>query len=152
MRVIFLDFDGVLNTHAYLVTMKNEDPIGEAAALDPAAVARVNKIIEATGAVVVVSSSWRYGRTVGYLEEMLVSRGFKGKVVGTTPEQGAGPQRGDEIRAWVNTHPEVESFVVLDDDSDMEAVRQHFIKTYWNREDGGLQDHHIDRAIKILIR
>ena len=64
MRIVFLDFDGVLNSHAYFNarTEKFED-VGEAGELDPTAVERLNRIIDATGALVVVSSSWRYARS-----------------------------------------------------------------------------------------
>ena len=60
-----------------------------------------------------------------------------------------GQERGDEIRIWLDAHPEVAAFVVLDDDSDMTAVRDQYIQTSY---DEGLTDEHVDRAISLLTR
>ena len=54
---------------------------------------------------------------------------------------------GDEIASWLHGRPEVESFVVLDDDSDMTAVQDRHVKTSF---DGGLLDEHVERAIQML--
>lgn len=157
MRVVMLDIDGVLNSSAYLLRPDVLDEL-EAGAIDPILVARLNRLVAATGAVVVVSSSWRYGRTVDRLREILESRGFIGVVHDKIPdfskrtESGnlyASPERGDEIRGWLDEHPEVTAFVVLDYDSDMAAVRDRHIKT--SSHGGGLLDEHVDRAIAMLL-
>lgn len=157
MKVIFLDFDGVLNSHAFM----RSDPVDgahlrESAALDPAAVLRLNRLVAETGAAVVVSSSWRYGRSVDRLRGILEERGFVGQVLDKTADWSrkemnglyVAQERGDEIRKWLDEHPEVTSFVVLDDDSDMTAVRDHHVKT--SLFNGGLLDEHVDRAAAIL--
>jgi len=128
---------------------------GEASALDPQAIARLNRLIKATGAAVVVSSSWRHGRTSAQLHGLLRSRGFVGVVLDKTMDWGetengvfAGEQRGDEIHEWLDRHPEVGSFIVLDDDDDMDAVRERLIRT--DMHAGGLLDAHVERAIVML--
>jgi hypothetical protein len=162
VKVIFLDFDGVLNCKAYFEacldrgsepTTSDED--SEASALDPEALSRLNRIVEATDAKVVVSSSWRHGRSVEQLETLLRSRGFRGAVHDktmdwSTTESGifAGEQRGDEIREWLDRHPQVDAYVVLDDDNDMDAVRERFVQT--DMHGGGLQDSHVERVIFML--
>jgi hypothetical protein len=127
----------------------------EEGALDPKAIARLNRLIEATGAKVVISSSWRYGRTVERLQELLTKRDFVGEVIDKTvdcvlhKELYVADERGHEIREWLNRHPEVKSFVVLDDDNDMATVADRHIKTSLFR--GGLLDEHVDRAIEMLM-
>lgn len=160
-RIIFLDFDGVLNSGPFLSADHGAgwEAAGEAAAIDPAAVARLNRIVEATGAEVVVSSSWRHGRMRTELSGLLKSRGFKGIVRDKTPDfvpngddlsnRHCG-ERGDEIRAWLDANGPrlgVTSFVVLDDNSDMSAVRDRFVQTDF---DAGLTDAHVDRCIAML--
>jgi hypothetical protein len=160
MRIIFLDFDGVLNTIAYLMRMGERwtSRTPEAHALDPELVGRLNAIVDATGALVVVSSSWRHGRTVPQLQDLLSARGFKGTVLDTTPRsvpclnelsRRMCGDRGDEIRAWLNgRHYVIAGYVVLDDSGDMDAVRDHFVQTATNE---GLTDDHVSRAITILL-
>lgn len=56
-------------------------------------------------------------------------------------------ERGDEIADWLIDHPEVTKFVVLDDNSDMEAVKNNFILTDFEL---GLTVEHAKAAIKLL--
>lgn len=166
MKIIFLDFDGVLNSYAYFKSRDLEKDVSEDAnALDPKAVARLNRLVEATGASVVISSSWRHGRSLDRLAYMLALRGFVGPVIDKTvdwsePKERVletgkhqiiyqGQERGDEIRIWLDAHPEVTAFVALDDDSDMTAVRDQHIQTSY---DEGLTDEHVDQAISLLTR
>ena len=97
MRVVFLDFDGVLNSQPFLVTesVNGYETIGEASALDPANVEHLNAIVRETGAVVVISSSWRHGRKLSDLRTMLESRGFVGQVLGRTPDFVPSKKPGD---------------------------------------------------------
>lgn len=62
-KIIFLDFDGVLNTEHYqnLLQLQGkpwQDEYG--AFFDPNAVKQLKRIIDATGADIVVESSWKY--------------------------------------------------------------------------------------------
>ena len=159
MKVLFLDFDGVLNSFPYLKENGHAawQCIGEAGAIDPAAVERLNRIVERTGAKVVVSSSWRHGRDEMHLWQLLRKRGFRGVVIGKTPDFVPNKQplskracggRGDEIRHWLdNTPAGVTRFVVLDDDNDMDAVRDFFVRTSM---DTGLTDEHVEMAVGML--
>jgi hypothetical protein len=82
-RILFLDFDGVLNSRGFLAMSRglaiSRYPHSE---IDPEAVARVNRILERTEAEVVVSSSWRHGRTLAELQALLESHGL-------CPERGS---------------------------------------------------------------
>jgi HAD domain in Swiss Army Knife RNA repair proteins len=143
-RIVFLDFDGVLNSRASIAD--NCDIAG----LDPTAVVRLNRL--AARANFVVCSSWRHGRSVKELQAILNGYGFRGHVCGKTPRAGGfRPGRGMEIKMWLDFAPlfnhEVESFVILDDDSDMDPVADRHIQTSF---DDGLQDAHVDLALKML--
>ena len=53
---------------------------------------------------------------------------------------------------WIHSN-NVEAFVILDDESfdfnDL-GLSEHFVKTSFYKEDGGLQEEHVKSAIKIL--
>lgn len=113
--------------------------------VDAEAVARVQKICNATGAKVVVSSTWRKLNTLQQLKDILSSHGFTGEVIGTTPNLNA--KRGSEISQWLNANKQVESFVIIDDDSDMVHLMDKLVQTSFDK---GLQDEHVEMAIKVL--
>lgn len=144
MKIIFLDIDGVLNSGEY-VRKNNIRGLMGTEGIDPEAVTRLNQIVEATGAVVVVSSSWRFGTPLPTLDHYLTKRGFLGYIIGATPVLPS--ERGDEIGLWLRAVPVVDKFVIIDDDADMGNLMDHLIKTSWET---GLQDEHVDMAIKIL--
>jgi hypothetical protein len=92
------------------------------------------------------------------MTEVLQARGFTGMISGATGEgeplrggwvgsSHTPVQRGDEIAAWRTKAGHTGPFAVLDDDSDMNAVRGHFIKTSWFT---GLLDSDVDQAIRLL--
>jgi hypothetical protein len=138
-RVIFLDIDGVL------APIRRWDRYGD---LEPACVQVLNEIVARGGADVVVSSTWRYGKTVAELQEMLDSQGFKGCVVDKTPTGPPGAVRADEIAAWLAEH-DVGAFVIIDDHVDMAELHAHLVQT---RPSEGLQPADASRAIAMLMR
>jgi hypothetical protein len=72
---------------------------------------------------------------------------FANETVGMTPSVGR--YRGHEIDAWLQEHPDVENYVILDDDSDiLDHQMSHHVHT--NGELGvTLED--IKAAAKILL-
>jgi hypothetical protein len=137
--VIFLDIDGVL------APIRRWDRYGD---LEPACVQALNAIVTAAGAEVVVSSTWRHGRTVAELQAMLAAAGFTGSVVDKTPPGPPGADRGDEIAAWLAEHA-VAGYVIVDDHADMGPLRERLLLTHPGR---GLQPTDTARAIQILLR
>jgi hypothetical protein len=107
-HVIFLDIDGVLVSYADL---KLIDEYGQQ--FVPSAVDALNKLIECLDSDVCISSSWRVGSSVEELQHIMDIRGVKCKIVGMTPHFG---ERGLEILAWLEKHPEYEKFLVIDDE------------------------------------
>jgi hypothetical protein len=142
VKVLFLDFDGVLNNkdyfrrrHAALMAM----PVTERLRLTDQDLAPENlaelAFIAATlpDMKVVVSSTWRLGRSLGDLCRMLVQGGLHGqRVLGVTPRFG-GKDRGIEIQDFIDMLNDrgdaVTSIVILDDDSDMAHLMPRLVKT-----------------------
>jgi len=76
---------------------------------------------------------------------------IKGEFIGITKDFRTmfdNSQRGDEIEAWLNEHPEVKKFVILDDDNDMRNLMDHLIQTDFYKK--GLTSELADKAIEIL--
>jgi hypothetical protein len=150
MHVIFLDFDGVLVTrHSWLVHS------AEQARADPDCVRHLNRITTATQASIVVSSTWRHGKTLKGIQEILESWEVAGNVVGMTPvlrrTEGRfsfSATRGQEIHAWLEAHAETKKFVILDDDSDIAPYMHRLVKT---DIETGLTEAHVPRAIEMLL-
>lgn len=138
-RAIFLDIDGVL------APIRSWERYGE---LDPACIQVLNEIVARGRADVVVSSTWRYGKTVAELQAMLDAQGFVGRVLDKTPTGTAGACRGDEIAAWLAEHA-VDGYVIIDDHVDMGELRSHLVQT---QPGHGLQPADAERAIGVLSR
>lgn len=137
--MIFLDIDGVL------APIRRWDRYGD---LDPACIQVLNEIVARGGADVVVSSTWRYGKTVTELQETLEAQGFTGCVLDKTPTGAPGADRGEEIAAWLAEHA-VGGYVIIDDHVDMGALRTRLVHTHSAH---GLQPADAPRAIAMLMR
>ena len=140
----------VLNSDAYadyMLTEENIDIFNEDM-LDERAIAQLKKIVEATDAEIVLSSSWRwYKETRDKIHHQLRQKGID--FVDTTPREiDITMSRGAEIKAWLDNHPEVEKFVILDDDElQIEEYLPYHVKTNFKY---GLTREKAAEAIKIL--
>jgi hypothetical protein len=110
-------------------------------------VKRLNWILAETDAKVVISSSWRHGYKLVDFQEMMKSAGVRADIIDFTPTKGGYKVRGQEIDAWLSKRDDVERFVILDDDNDMEPHMEHLLKTSWKE---GLLDWHVRVAIQVL--
>lgn len=114
--VIFLDVDGVLIAY----------PEGEHTPpqFTPRCVEAFKTILEAVPrARVVLSSTWRWPQHVNRLHEQWVANGFPEILaIDGTPDTRGNPEvsplyrRGLEIKAWLDAHPDVGWWVVIDDE------------------------------------
>jgi hypothetical protein len=138
-RVIFLDIDGVLGP------IRRWDRYGE---LNPACIQVLNEIVARGQADVVVSSTWRHGKTVAELQAILESQGFTGCVLDITPTGTSGADRGEEIAGWLAEH-DVSGYVIIDDHVDMGELHSHLVQTHPAH---GLQSSDAPRAIAMLMR
>ena len=56
-----------------------------------------------------------------------------------------------EIKTWLQEHPDIHSFVILDDsDYDWGEFENHWVATTFYDENGGLQEERVEKAIQIL--
>jgi hypothetical protein len=140
--ICFLDIDGVLNSQSFLL----KNPGLE---IDPERVQILNKLLEETNASVVISSSWRIGHPIFWLQNALEKVGFKypERIIGATSSETKG-QRGDEIELWLR-QIHVDAFVILDDDDDMSTVQDMLVKTSFET---GLLEEHIKKAKQIIAK
>lgn len=134
MKVIFLDFDGVLNSEASfrMEARRKNNRISDS--LSAVCCSNLQFILEQNSDIkIVISSTWRKIHTLVELGNILNSYGVTAKIIGKTPITFSG-HRGREISSWLEDNPNVTKFVILDDDGDAGAVqdpRGHFFQTTW---------------------
>lgn len=152
-RIIFLDFDGVLNTEYYQGLLQFQgkqwqDQYG--AFFDPRAVRQLKRIIDATGADIVVESSWKY-LGLEAMRELWMVRNLPGKVMDITPSLTDNASKGEEIAAWLSEHAMSDArYVIIDDEYVvLDTQIPYFILT---NPYEGLTEEQANRAISILHR
>jgi hypothetical protein len=106
MKVIFLDIDGVLNCR------RTPNPRKFPYIVDPSLIVRLRGLLARTDAKVVLSSTWRYDPA-----GLFSARYYGVPFIDAIPDLPKEPRR-NEIYAWLGNHPEVERFVVIDDEDD----------------------------------
>ncbi len=190
MKVIFLDIDGVLQPYKarerfehdldetvkelsekYNIdyTIYNKYDVGACYYdWDVDAVNRIKKIIEKTGAKIVISSDWRMAADLADpekkqinkmlnflrlwgLEEYLVGENdvYRSKEMGDLYEtislmkRVGNISRTIEILNYLKAHEEIKNYVILDDTSIL--IDEHFVKTK-----DVINDYQMKKAIKIL--
>ena len=153
MKIIFLDFDGVMDTAYYDHMLSKQgllgnDPYGTV--FDPNCVHNLRRIIDNTGADIVVSSSWKHFMTYKEFLEMWDARGLPGFVTDVTPIPDMRRNRGDEIDAWLN-ECNVECQYVIIDDLDGSNFNEHQIpRLLVVNPFFGLDEDTAERAIYLL--
>ena len=147
MKVIFLDNDGVIclsaqwgsrikkrqkwQKHNRIDATDEEMPVDcRFDHFDAKAIKVLNKIIEETGAELVVSSDWRLYANLTELQEYYTAYGISKPPISVTKQMKdfdsdlfalaswkgwSGQIRADEIHLWLKEHPEVTSWVAVDD-------------------------------------
>ena len=118
--VLFLDCDGVLATVRALTfdfeegdTTLVQHPGGTLTPLERRCLAQLRRVVEATDAMIVLSTTWRLVPEMrDCLTTALEATGMRGRVLGDTPKLS---DRGAEVGAWLAAHPEVTRFAILDD-------------------------------------
>lgn len=145
--VIFLDFDGVINTIQYDEHKKRLRYFFErdGKVNNRTAVEFVNMIGEKFDAKVVVSSTWRMSG-LDKMKQILGNSGLRLDVIDITPRI-PDAKRGIEIQKWLDNHKEVNNFIIIDDDSDMVHLIHRLVKC--NPYDGFTLDRY-NEAIKLF--
>lgn len=114
MKVLFLDIDGVCNSLEY--AQRNNMNLWHAT--DPELVKLVRRIVDETKCKVVLSSTWRL-----YPEAREVVKRDVCSFIDCTKDMQSGAKRGvvdrgHEVQEWLDRHPEVTQYAILDDDAD----------------------------------
>jgi hypothetical protein len=161
-KIIFLDFDGVLNTEHYqgLLRYQREPWQDEHGAFfDPNAVKQLRRIIDATGADIVIESSWKY-LGLDAMKELWKVRNLPGRVIDITPSSVSDEYllknldttmihcKGMEIASWLSEQAEDIRYAIIDDEYViLDSQLPHFILT---NPYEGITEEQTNRAISIL--
>ena len=136
MKIVFLDCDGVVNSHLFGEQFPEKDK--EHYVIDERCVKLLNELSAATWCKFVISSAWRNTLSIEEIRKLFAAKGFTGDIIDVTPRLGHGNLRGNEILQWMKEHEELigssyseyKEYVIFDDDSDMLLWQQYnFIKT-----------------------
>ena len=151
-KVLFLDFDGVLNntTLWFEHAAKQIDQRDPSNNLSSTIVERLNRVIESTDCHIVVSSAWRWDYTLDQLRGFLSKKGFKypKRVIDVT--NNISPQNREvEVSEWLLRHPHVKTYAVIDDIEFLfnEIHGNQFVHTE-NRH--GMTEENVNEIIEIL--
>lgn len=151
-KVIFLDVDGVINSGNSQQRDFEAKLNLKTLRFDPICMENLRVLVERTGADLILSSSWRFdddalgAAPLLNLEARLAEKGMK--IADRTGRTLA--WRDDEINAWLQEHPEVESYVILDDVNDnfQGENLQRWVST---NEEVGLTSEDVLKAERILL-
>ncbi len=137
IKLIFLDIDGVLNSHFFQIKTKDWDTRDKSTQIDPVCVGFLNEIIAATSAKIVISSTWRilfYDEIPSILEK----KGFlySSNIIGKTPKtffenkRYKHAQRGMQIQQWLDENQTwiIDRFIILDDSDDMGHLLPRWVR------------------------
>jgi len=148
VRIIFLDFDGVMLSMDYLHATGKYD------SFDPNCCVILNKLLnQFPDARIVVSSSWRVGMTIDKLKALFADHGIDpNRVIGYTPWINTYLERGAEIQDWLDRHHKVDcvvkDFMIIDDNVD--DILSHFNRQFvvHTDEDKGLTHYDLDDIVQ----
>lgn len=145
MKVIFLDHDGVVclpGNWGSKRDLNRRKVFPEMDDFDGKAVKNLNRIIKATGAMLVTSSDWRLYKGMYDMQRLYQSRGVDGIIVGMTPIYMSGTtivqvSRDREILDFIKDFPaRIKRYIAIDD-LPLGLPEEVFVKTI---EDVGLSD------------
>jgi hypothetical protein len=185
MKIIFLDIDGVLNCETgyksgecnYVKWKWDDGTDDHHQSFYSKSKGLLNKLIEETGAKIVISSTWRsFG--IDFMKKVWEIEGMKGDIIGVTPNfrgdiDGYTIPRGCEIDYYIKNDLDfghinwskekqqeymdksgVENYIIIDDDSDMlYNQRNHFVHVLPSpRNRDGFNEKYYKEALKKLSK
>ena len=153
MKIVFLDFDGVMDNAKYDIylnkhNLPEKDEFG--VLFDPDCIAALAKIVEQTGAKIVISSSWKDFMTKEEIDQMWQKRQLPGEVIDVTPSTSR--HRGDEIATWLNLCPNKCQYVILDDQPREQFNTDQYDHLIITNGFYGLTQSDAEHAVEILIQ
>lgn len=158
MKIIFLDFDGVVNT-CNPEDYTNERFCGKTLRkFLPRTINELNEVTKETNAKYVISSTWRLIDGLEGLRDYCKNiMGLEGEIIDVTPNLSYSfTVRGNEIRQWISDNEDLlgcyssdfKQYIIVDDDSDMLLWQaDHFLNV---DPFCGFNKNHTYRAIRML--
>lgn len=127
MKIIFLDIDGVLNHNAWYKSDDYYNNNFKDPDLDPNIIKMLNEVTNKYDIKIVISSSWKIDT---YCIERLRKAGLE-NVIDCTPNLIFNIPidiyyRGMEINQYLQEHPEVDKYLILDDISDFDSEQLRY--------------------------
>lgn len=150
-RIIFLSFDGVLNClAAFRAAAAANPPRTEVLTMN--LVKRAQSLALSADARIVITAHWDNENwlPLDYLQAALRHYGFinaRPRVIDQTISV-IGRTRAEEIQAWLDAHPWVTKFAIIDVHHDMEHLQSHLVRTNMTY---GIQNHEVQHALKLLM-
>ena len=175
--VIFLDIDGVLQPHGKQTRFDHDleelrrvlsEKLDDASYMDVdkydlgaiyydwdrEAVEKLRRLCEDFGAEIVVSSDWRRGKTTGLLKAYFRVHDLHPQVTDQTKGlEGPPHYRAGEVQEYLDSHPEIERFVIIDDGyrTEFEALfPEQFVYTTYCL--GDADDRRARRILSVVAR
>jgi len=145
-RILFLDIDGVLNSEEYYRNSCNSGK--DFSRFDPSSVSFIKALVEEFSLNIVISSTWRCGAIAKLMHELK-----RNKLLDYLYHDWFTPvihpaHRGTEIKLWLDLHPEITDYVIIDDDSNiLEEQKNNFVKTSTHL---GMNNEHYNRVRAIF--
>lgn len=182
MKIIFLDIDGVLNCQdgykeghcKYVEWVNDRGEKDHHQSFCPWSKEWLNKLIDESGAKIVISSTWRHSG-IDFLDKVWEIEGMSGEIIGLTPSfrgdiNGYTVPRGCEIEKWlrdngfyhINWSREsqdeviqrsgIENYLIIDDDADMlYSQRNNFLHVLPSpRNTRGFDRDHFVKGMQML--
>ena len=153
MKIIFLDFDGVMVTDRYQAQLTDSNsPLRDdyGAKFDPVCVKNLRHIIDATDAGIVVTSTWKMDMGLEGILQMWGARNLPGKVIGVTPDIDP-IHRGDEVQAWLDANPGAVRYAIIDDCPFQEFFREEQLPHLFKVDERtGLDEKTVTKVIELL--
>lgn len=139
MKVILLDFDGVINSEASFRYEQKRKVLHIADTLSAIACCNLQYVLEQDASVkIVISSAWRKFHTMQELKNILGSYGIDpNRVIDKTPSVFSA-DRAHEINLWLEENPHVTLAVILDDDESVLGVTDSRCKVFLTTPEDGL--------------
>lgn len=135
MKVIFLDFNGIVDTYEDLDVV-NMDNLN-----------RLKKLCEITGSRIVYTSSNRFSKFGRELLSEMISKGLD--IIDVTPK--IENKREEEIKMYLSCNAEIDNYCILDDDFDMPSMKDHLVKLPVQAPGSlGFTEEYYEKALKIL--
>lgn len=128
MKIIFLDIDGVLNSVQHSVSLRKQGSAYDAAGINKTSLGLLKWVCEVTKAEIIISSSWRRQGEDWIKGVFAAHNWWYPPIIGITPILKG--HRGEEIQDVLNNNPDIEKYVIIDDDSDMlDEQKSFFVHT-----------------------